>query len=60
MRVKVKTELKKASSRNFCSEIGLAREERAVNVIYHISDSKDSQKQKQIGSMTKTKWKFVP
>src|SRR6218665_2665754 len=38
---------------------GFSREERAIYVIYHIPDSKDRQKQKRIGSMTK-KSKFFP
>ena len=48
--------IKKVSSRNFLFwNRGFSREEKAkhVYVIYHISDSKNRQQQKQIGSMTK-------
>src|SRR6218665_2736888 len=42
------------SSRNFLfSNRGFSREEKAIYVIYHISDRKDKQQQQQIGSMTK-------
>ena len=60
MRVKVKTELKRCHQGFVYSEIGFSREERAVYVIYNISDSKDRQKHKHIGSMTKTKWNIFP
>ena len=42
------------SPRNFCSEVTVFLLKKGpLYVIYHISESKNRQKQKQIGSMTK-------